>query len=97
MSKSYFKTQRQNKEYNKLLGFLTIKDEYEQCLTKLNKKGVKIDEVNTHFLKSVNRCKTKYRISMNNNNIYERKWKQEYNKLKKNIKNKLCIENVYKL
>ena len=86
MSKSYFKTQRQRKEYNKLLGFLTIKNEYELCSTRLNKEDVKIDEVNKIFLKSVNRCKVKYGININNNNIYERKWIQEYNKLKKNIK-----------
>jgi len=78
------KTQRQIKEYNRLIGFMQIKDKFNSCYGRVMDKNKRVSNevINSEFCNFCVRTRIKYRMG-NNNNYYERMWKQEYNKLKK--------------
>ena len=99
--KQLSKTQRQRREYNKYSGFLTIKKNYENLLEKSMNDVNRLESVNKDIL--VNRLESFHREFLTNNrnvkkrcgiklvdeNIYERRWIDDYNKLKIKLK-KMC-------
>lgn len=99
--KQLSKTQRQRREYNKYSGFLTIKKNYENLLEKSMNDVYRLEGVRKELL--VNRLESFHREFLTNNrnvkkrcgiklvdeNIYERRWIDDYNKLKIKLK-KMC-------
>ena len=78
------KTMRQNREYNKRLGFESIRSKYESCKSRMTVSNV--DSVNNEFMNYNLRVKVDSGIRTTHLNRYERKWIQEVNEIKKKIK-----------
>ena len=99
--KQLSKTQRQRREYNKYSGFLSIKKNYENLLEKSMNDVDRVESVRKEIL--LNRLESFHREFLTNNrnvkkkcgiklvdkNIYERRWIDDYNKLKIKLK-KMC-------
>ena len=81
--KTYNKTKRQIREYEKLVGFRSIRDKYYDCSERLNDKN--INSINSEFMGYCNRVKVDSKIRYNHRNKYEFKWIQEVNELKKKL------------
>ena len=79
------KTQRQKREYNKLVGFGLIRDKYTQTKRIMTKDKNKhnSESLNQEFIKYCNRVRVKCKMVPSSKSYYERLWTQEYNKLKK--------------
>ena len=99
--KQLSKTKRQRREYNKYLGFLSIKKNYENLLEKsmndvnrlenMNKDILvnRLESFHREFLTNNRNVKKRCGIHLTNENIYERRWIDDYNKLKIKLK-KMC-------
>jgi len=81
--KALNKTNRQMREFKKLVGFQNIRDKYYECSQKLNQKNIK--GVNTEFLGYCHNIKILSQIRCTHQNKYEFKWIQEVNELKKKL------------
>lgn len=99
--KQLSKTERRRREYNKYSGFLSIKKNYEILLEKsMNdvdrlesvRKDVllnRLESFHREFLTNNRNVKKRCGINLTNDNIYERRWIDDYNKLKIKLK-KMC-------
>jgi len=87
--KQLSKTERQIREYNKYSGFLTIKKNYENLFEKSMNSLNKLESVHKEFLANNRNVKGKCGIRLTNQNVYERRWINDYNKLKIKLK-KMC-------
>ena len=87
--KQLSKIERQRREYNKYMGFLTIKKNYENLLEKNIKNVMMLESVHKEFLANNRNVKGKCGIRLVYENKYERQWVNDYNKLKIKLK-KMC-------
>ncbi len=78
------KSMRQNREYNKRLGFESIRSKYENCKSRLDVNN--FDSINSEFINYNLKVKVERGIRCTHFNRYERKWEQEVNEIKKKIK-----------
>ena len=88
------KTKRQEREYNKLVGFRNIKSKYQVCSGRLydkneecgNKISMKyVKGINSEFMSYCHKTKINSGIRCTHKNKYEFKWIQEVNELKKKL------------
>lgn len=77
------KTVRQVREYNKRLGFDSIRDKYESCKSRMDVSNV--NSVDSEFKNYNLRVKVERGIRSTHLNKYERKWIQEVNEIKKKL------------